>query len=159
MNVKKYNKYWGPKVWLCLLTVDDQYQALAACTDHMGKIGKPPKPPAVVFNNHLLLQPNALKEEKGRTWAEIQQLFVRLFPDKEFPPAVPLIRSAVQLFSRTKNNQQQKLQYDHDIYYVGPFTKETGVTRSALTKENLPMYVSLTNRLVSASTFCSQPRI
>ena len=84
----------------------------------MGKVGKPPKPPAVVFNNRLLLQLNALKEEKGRTWAEIQQLFVRLFPDEDFPPAVPLIRSAVQQFSPTTHNQQNFLQHDHDIYYT-----------------------------------------
>ena len=110
---------------------------------------KPPKPPAVVFNNRLLLQLSALKEEKGRTWAEIQQLFVRPFPDEDFPPAVPLIRSAVQQFSRTTHNQQHFLQYDRDVCYVGPFTKEAGVTRSALTKENLHTCVSLTNGLVS----------
>ena len=114
----------------------------------MGKVGKPPKPPAVVFNNRLLLQLSALKEEKGRTWAEIQQLFVRLFPDEDFPPAVPLIRSAVQQFSRTKDNQHF-LQYDRDIYYVGSFTKEAGVTQSALTRDNLRTCVSLTNGLMS----------
>ena len=56
--------------------------------------------------------------------------------------------SAVQQFSQTKDNQHF-LQYDRDIYYIGPFTKEAGVTWSALTKENLPTCVSLTNGLVS----------
>ena len=32
---------------------------------------------------------------------------------------------------------------------IGPFTKEAGVTQSALTKENLPTCVSLTNALAS----------
>ena len=69
------NKKQEKKRTHCLSTADGQYRSFAACFHCVGKVGKPPKQPEVVFNNRLLLQLQTLKDEAEVTWLEVELFF------------------------------------------------------------------------------------
>ena len=132
--------------------MDDQFQNLTTFFNRVGKVGKPLKAPEVKFNNKLLLQLHALREESGTKWEDIESFFARIIPDAaDLPPLMPLIRSAVRQFQKVKEDEVQNfLAHDREVYYIGPFSKQVNVTRQSLVKNSLPeTSISVSNGLVA----------
>ena len=114
--------------------VGDQYHALAAYMNCMGKAGKPPRAPIVTFNNHLLLQLNALKDDKVKNmWQNIfsETIFRRWFSNSGSTHQIRLA-CLKQTFSNFWI-------FSVIFYVLAHFTKETGTTHKVLLHKNLAM--------------------
>ena len=119
---------------MCLYISDEQYSALKAALAHRGK-GRPPSAPQVELNNKLLVQLSILKEEEDKTWAEIENLLIRLFPNTSFKDVYFTISAATKEMKgiKTQSELETFLNTNKDsITFPGRFCKELGISRANL---------------------------
>ena len=119
---------------MCVLD-DDQFQLV------MERCGPKPKGrlahlPSLPVNNLLLLQLNMLKN-RGRTWAEVQDLFDHIcrHQTEPVPPCdvVPLIRTCLRQLTQVKpQHVEDFLRVDKAIAWIGPFSKQYCMSRAFL---------------------------